>query len=65
MSQRAATALVFILAALLAVVIIVGLVERSLGLTGVVEALSTLLTGVVGGMYLRGKTPPPPSGDDE
>jgi uncharacterized membrane protein len=58
LSQRAATALVFLLAGLLAVVIIVGLVERSLGLTGVVEALSTLLTGVVGGMYLRGKTPP-------
>lgn len=54
-SQKALTALVFLLASLLAVVVVVGLAQRILDATGVAVALSSVLTGVVGGAILRSK----------
>lgn len=56
MSQKALTALVFLFAALLAVVVIVGLAQRILDATGVAVALSSALTGIVGGAILRSRT---------
>jgi hypothetical protein len=56
MSQRALTALVFLLASLLTVVVVVGLAQRILDATGVAVALSSVLTGVVGGAILRART---------
>lgn len=58
MSQRALTALVFFVAGLLAVVVLVGLLEKILDVTGVAVSLITLLVGITGGLALRGKTPP-------
>lgn len=62
MSQRAVTALVFFLVALLAVVVLVGLAQRILDATGVAVALCSVLTGTVGGVLLRNKMPPPGDG---
>ncbi len=58
MSARAMTALVFLLAGLLAIVVLVGLAQRILDATGVAVALSSVLTGIVGGSILRGRTQP-------
>jgi len=55
MSTKAVTALVFIIAGLLSVVVLVGLAQRTLDSTGVAVALVSLLTGVVGGAILRAK----------
>lgn len=55
MSQKALTALVFMVAGLLAVVILVGLAQRILDVTGVAVALSSVITGVVGGALLRSR----------
>lgn len=55
MSPRALTALVFLIAGLLAVVVLVGLAQRLLDVTGVAVALSSVLTGIVGGALLRSK----------
>lgn len=60
MSQKALTALIFLVTGLLAAVILVGLAQRILDVTGVAVALSTLLTGVVGGAILKSH-----SGDDK
>lgn len=57
MSPRALTALVFLIAGLLAVVVLVGLAQQLLDVTGVAVALSSVLTGIVGGALLRNKTP--------
>ena len=56
MSTRAMTALVFLVAGLLAIVVLVGLAQRILDATGVAVALSSVLTGIVGGSILRGRT---------
>lgn len=56
MSQKAITALVFLVATLLAVVVVVGLAQRILDATGVAVALSSVLTGIVGGTLLRSRT---------
>ena len=64
MSQRAVTALVFMVTGLLIVVVLVGLAQKILDVTGVAVALSSVLTGIVGGVLLRGKTPPPPRDGD-
>ena len=65
MSQKAVTGLIFLIAGLLAVVVLVGLAQKILDATGVAVALSSVLTGIVGGVLLRGKaTPPPRDGDD-
>lgn len=65
MSQKAVTALIFLIAGLLAVVVLVGLAQKILDATGVAVALSSVLTGIVGGVLLRGKSPTPPrDGDD-
>lgn len=55
MSQKALTALVFLVATLLAVVVVVGLAQRILDATGVAVALSSVLTGIVGGAILRSR----------
>lgn len=49
------TALVFLVAGLLAVVVLVGLAQKILDATGVAVALSSVLTGIVGGSILRGR----------
>jgi hypothetical protein len=56
MSPRATTALIFLIAGLLTIVVLVGLAQRILDATGVAVALSSVLTGIVGGTYLRGRT---------
>lgn len=63
MSQRALTALVFLVAGLLAVTVLVGLAQRILDVTGVAVALSSVLTGIVGGALLRSRMPPKDGGD--
>jgi uncharacterized membrane protein len=65
MSQKSVTALIFLIAGLLAVVVLVGLAQKILDATGVAVALSSVLTGIVGGVLLRGKTQPPQGGDDK
>lgn len=59
MSQNALTALAFVVVTLLGVVVVVGLAQRILDATGAAVALSTLLTGLVGGIALRDRTKPP------
>lgn len=61
MSQKAFTALVFLVVSLLAVVVLVGLAQKILDATGVAVALCSLLTGVVGGALLRSKNNGGPS----
>lgn len=56
MTSRALTALVFFVAVLLGIVIVVGLAQKTLDPTGVAVALSTLITGIAGGLVLRGKS---------
>lgn len=63
MSQKALTALVFLIAGLLACVVLVGLAQKILDVTGVAVALSSVLTGIVGGLLLRNRQTPP-NGDD-
>lgn len=57
LSNKALTALVFLLVSLLAVVVIVGLAQRELDATGVAVALCSVLTGIVGGALLRARSP--------
>lgn len=57
MSQKALTALVFVIVGLLAVVVLVGLAQRILDATGVAVALSSVLTGIVGGALLKARAP--------
>ena len=54
-SQKALTALVFLIAVFLGIVILVGLAQRELDVTGVAVALSSVITGLVGGAILRGR----------
>lgn len=61
MSQKAVTILVFLVAGLLAVVIVVGLAQKTLDTTGTAVVLTSLLTGIVGGVFLRSKN----SGDGD
>ena len=56
MSQKALTALAFLVAGLLATTILVGLAQRILDATGVAVALSSVLTGIVGGALLRSRS---------
>lgn len=63
MPQKAVTALAFLIAGLIGIVVIVGLAQRILDATGVVLALSTVLTGLVGGAYMRDRSKPPSGGD--
>ena len=56
MSTKAVTALVFLIASLLAVVILAGLFQRLLDPTGVAVALCSMLTGIAGGAILRSKS---------
>lgn len=65
MSQRAITALVFLVAGLLAVTVLVGLAQRILDVTGVAVALSSVLTGIVGGALLRARSAPKDDGGDQ
>lgn len=53
MSQKAMTALIFSLVALLAVVVVIGLVQKNLDTTGVAVALISVVGGFVGGAALR------------
>lgn len=57
LSPKSVTALVFLLASLLAVVVVIGLAQRTLDATGVAVALCSVLTGIVGGALLRARTP--------
>lgn len=63
MSQKAVTALVFVIVGLLGIVVVVGLAQKILDATGVAVALSTLLSGVVVGVLMRDRTKPPAGGD--
>lgn len=62
MSSKAMTALVFMIAGLIAVVVVVGLAQRILDATGVVLALSTVLSGMVAGVVMKDRTKPPGGG---
>lgn len=53
MSTKGLTALAFLVFALLAIVVVVGLAQKALDPTGVAVVLTTLLTGIVGGAALR------------
>lgn len=57
MTQKAITALIFLVFGLLAIVVLVGLAQRILDATGVAVALSSVLTGVIGGALLRARAP--------
>ena len=57
MSQKAMTALVFLIVSLLAIVVVIGLAQKTLDSTGVAVALCSALTGIVGGVLLRARTP--------
>ena len=65
MSQKALTALVFLVAGLLAVTVLVGLAQRILDVTGVAVALSSVLTGIVGGALLRSRSNGGQSGEGD
>jgi hypothetical protein len=52
-STKALTAIVFLIAALLALVIIVGLLRDKLDTTGVAVTLASILSGIVAGILLR------------
>ncbi|MDR7253698.1 putative membrane protein [Nocardioides sp. BE266] len=65
MSSKAMTALAFLIAGLIGIVIVVGLAQKILDATGVVLALSTVLTGLVAGVAMRDRTKPPSGGDSE
>lgn len=55
MSNKALTALIFVVAGLLAIVIVVGLAQRILDATGVAVALTGSMSGLVAGAVLRSK----------
>jgi uncharacterized membrane protein len=61
-SQKALTALIFVVAGLLAVVVVVGLAQHILDATGVAVSLTGALTGIVGGAVLRSKSKDPGDG---
>lgn len=63
MTTKAMTALAFLIAGLIGIVIVVGLAQRILDATGVVLALSTVLTGLVAGVAMKDRTKPPPGGE--
>ena len=56
MSQKAITALVFLIAILLVVVVVVGLFQGLLEITGVAITLCSVLTGIVGGSMYRNRS---------
>jgi hypothetical protein len=62
MSQRAWEVLIGFIACLIAVVIFVGLVQKTLDTTGTAVSLIGLLGGTVGGLALR---KPSKGGDDQ
>lgn len=64
MSNKAVTALVFVIVGLLGIVVVVGLAQRILDATGVAVALSTLLSGIVVGVIMRDRAKPPSGGGD-
>lgn len=53
MSQKAITVLVFLIVALLILVVVVGLFQGLLEITGVATTLCAVLTGIVGGSLYR------------
>lgn len=59
-NERAIWVLIWATFVLLAVVVIVGLVQKSLDTTGVALALCTVLFGTGGGFLLRFRSAPPP-----
>lgn len=63
MSNKAVTALVFVIVGLLGIVVVVGLAQKILDATGVAVALSTLLSGIIVGGFMRDRTKPPEGGD--
>lgn len=62
-SPRLLAAVILTVLALLVVVVIVGLARDNLDPTGVATVLSTMFSGIVVGVIVRGRTPPP-GGDD-
>lgn len=62
MSQKAWTALAFLVFALLAVVVTVGLAQQSLDPTGTAVVLGSMFSGLVGGAVMRQRSS---RGDDE
>ena len=56
MSQKALTALTFLVASLMSVVVLVGLAQRTLDTTGVAVALGSVVTGIVGGSLLKARS---------
>lgn len=65
MSEKAVTALVFLIAALLAVVVVVGLAQKLLEPTGVAVALCSMMTGIAGGAILRSRSADKDGDDDK
>lgn len=53
MSQKALTALAFLIGGLLAIVIIISLAQKTLDGTGVAVALTSALVGIVGGSVIK------------
>lgn len=53
MSPKAVTALVFLIVGLLAVVIFVGLAQKTLNTTGVAVSLTSIITGYFGHLALK------------
>lgn len=59
------TALAFLIAALIAIVAVVGLAQRILDATGVILALSTVLSGLVAGTVMKDRAKPPSGGGEQ
>lgn len=57
MHEKAVTAIAFLVGSLLAIVVVIGLAQKTLDSTGVAVALCSVLTGIVGGALLRSRTP--------
>lgn len=53
MPEGAWTALAFLIATLLAIVVLIGIAQKSLDVPGTVVALSAVLTGIVSSVVLR------------
>lgn len=65
MSQRALTGLVFLIAVFLGIVILVGLAQRELDVTGVAVALTGVISGLAGGAILKGRSGDRGGGDPQ
>jgi hypothetical protein len=58
-NSKALTAVILLIAALLAAVVVVGLARGELDTTGVAVTLASILSGIVGGVLLRERSKGP------